>query len=396
MNFALRLYRDDDVQRPLPVEPRGVGISAAMSLSAFCREYYFPIVLELWTPEDIEESDDADEIDESGNAKVYLKALDYWAQFTGDPPLHQIDDLLIAKFRHLLRTTPIGRRTKKLLTEATVVKNLACIRAVLFRAGPDTDPKRPAKGLLTKIPHLVISGPPHPLPRPRFSVDQARAMRAACDVMAERSKFARKDQQGDGGPDAPQYWRALLDTAYYTGLRRGTLLLLERNMIQRDEDGHRLYVPGSAVEKTHKFSIKALRPELLETLQGLPRSSTAPERFFPWAFTKDHLLARHRKLQLAAGIAADETRDFHAWKRTHVKEVGRLGLDEAMRTAQRTGDHADRKTTEDHYCNLGQEAARLLPSLLPPPPPAPVAPPKKKTRFIARPRRSAPNTRLLF
>lgn len=355
MSVGLRLFREDDVE-PLPVQPVGAGFSAAMSLTAFGYAYYFPSILKLATPERVKKS---------RNASEYRTSLRYWAELTGDPPLHQIDDTLIDTFEMKLSETAFGRTPtskKQVMSDANVVKHLKNIRAILYRAGPPTDPKRPkTKNLLASVPHIVISSATQSLPKRRFSVQQARRLYACCEFMSERSKRTTKKNPGDGGPNAPRWWRAFIATAYYTGLRRGTLLELEWSMITEDEDGFWLAVPGRIVRKTRKPSLKALRAEALQLIEGLPRTS---EKIFPWAHTPKHLLQRHRFLQRQAGIKPTELRDFHAWKRTHVKEVGRLGIDDAMNTAQRAGDHSDRKTTRDHYCNLDQETAAALQPLV--------------------------------
>ncbi|MCE9605046.1 MAG: hypothetical protein K8U03_09120 [Planctomycetia bacterium] len=354
MNFSsstLRIWSADAAE-PSAVVPVGPNFSAGMRLSDFYREWYVPIVLKL----------DDEEAAVDPNAINYLKSIDWWRTLTGDKPLHQIDEVMLVGFEKALRKATYKRGLagqERTLGDFTVAKHLKNIRAVLFRTGPKSaDPKRPAKGLLTETPHISVSAPTLLLPKTRFSVQQARQAYAACDEMAEFSNLGR-GRPSDGGPLAPLRWRARIATMYYTGLRIGTVLRLERSMIVEDDDGFWFMVPGRIVHKTKKFSVKAIRPELLELIRALPEDGNL---LFPWDHSLTHLRDRHERLQRIAGLT--EPRDMHAWKRTHVREVGRLGLDDAMRVAQRAGDHADRKTTEDSYCNLGQETARALPALV--------------------------------
>lgn len=376
--------RDYAAAPPLPpVKPPHTTLggdgefSPRMTLSEFFDRWYLRVVLKLSAEEvrlfklgraewrKLKLTDE--QMKKFPNAVNYLESIDKWKQLTGDPPIYAIDDVLLVDFEELLRTTPYKRGLngqERLLTDFTVAKHMKNIRAVVFRCGPkNADQKRPGKGLLDETPFISVSTPTLALPKTRFSLQQAQHVYAACSEMHVFTNRGR-GRPSDGGEHAPHWWRALIATMYYTGLRIGTVMRLTWSMIREDEDGFWFYVPGRIVHKTKKYSVKALRLDCLELLQRLPRrvDGAGGERIFTWHHSPTHLRDRHEMLQKLAGVT--DLRDMHAWKRTHLREVARLGLDDAMRTAQRAGDHADRKTTEESYVNLGQETARALPSLV--------------------------------
>lgn len=364
-----------------PVKPPHAAIggegefSPRMTLSEFFERWYLRVVLKLsaeevrnlklgqreWRKMKLSEAD----MRKFPNAVNYQQSIDYWKHLTGDPPIYAISDVLLVDFEAALRGVTYKRGlngTERRLGDFTVAKHLKNIRAVLFRCGPkNADNKRPGKGLLDETPHISVSAPTLTLPKKRFSLKQARLVYAACDEMTLFTNRGR-GRPSDGGPDAPAWWRALVSVMFYTGLRIGTVLRLEWSMIEEDEDGFWFKVPGRIVHKTKKASVKALRLDCLELLHRLPRGGDATSRIFTWNHSLTHLRDRHDRLQKLAGVK--ELRDMHAWKRTHLREVARTCLDDAMETAQRAGDHADRKTTEESYVNLGQETARLMPSLV--------------------------------
>lgn len=323
--------------------------------------FVVPMVLKL----------DKDEAADHPNAKIYYDAIGWFEKLIGEPPLRLIDDVMLVQFEKALHkaTYKRGRLGQdRPLAEFTIAKHLKNVRAILFRAGPKhADKKRPSKGLLEEVPHIVVATPRLDLPSRKFTLKQARSIFAACDEMVAYHGTIRL--AGDGGPGAPDWWRAFIAAMYFTGLRLRSYLSLRWSMLVNDDDGTWLRVPKRNVHKTGKATIKFVRPDLLALLERLRTPTTKPEDFiFPWNHSLTHLRDRHEQLQHFAGLA--ETLCLHTWKGVHTREKSRTGFDEVKRRAQEAADHSDDKTTTEHYYNPERDAFLLMAPLVEPPKPA--------------------------
>ena len=194
--FSLRLF-DAEASPEYTDSP----ISPHITLTQFYARWYQPIVLA--SQKSVAKSTET----------IYRNALDWWSAITGDPPLRTIDEFTVAQFLVGLRTRTFRRGVvgaERKLSESSIAKHLRQIRAILFRAGPNIDAKRPSKGLMAVAP-LVSVPRVESQPKGCFSIDQANAMAAAADRLA--------------APTLPhatpgQWWRAYLGWLYATGLRR--------------------------------------------------------------------------------------------------------------------------------------------------------------------------------
>lgn len=146
-----------------PSDDDSRGISPAMTLSEFFTAWFLPVVLV------------GQQAAREGTLTLYRDAVRWWAQLTGDPPIAQIDVLLLAQFQAALRSakyrrSPLGREYS--LSQHSQQKILRNLRAIMYRLGPTTDPKRPAAQLLDGAPYLTLSKV-RSRPKPIFSLDVA-------------------------------------------------------------------------------------------------------------------------------------------------------------------------------------------------------------------------------
>lgn len=339
---ALRLFAEDGPDRPDGTD----GLSAAMRLSEFYRRWFRPVVL----------------VDvAAATLAIYADAIEWWVRLSGDPPLDQIDAVKIAEFRRALKTarwrrSPTGRDYP--LSLATQAKHLKNLRAILLRTGPTLHPSRPCTELVERATWIAVSKPKHSPKRP-FELPVARLLWRTCAAMTwgERLKCLWP------AAPAPAWWRAYLALAYYLGLREGTVLSLTWGMIDRREAGWWLDVPPECVAKTHKGIQKFLHPHAVETIGALGLPSGPADPIVPYYQSASHFDDQHRRLQCLAGLPAERWLSPQAWRRTHARQMGLVGLSRAMSLAQWSADHADQKTTREHYADLEPDVMLRLPRL---------------------------------
>jgi integrase len=340
----------------------GKSLSPDIRLSQFFERWFLPIVL----------------VGRHASAATivsYRESLAYWISFTGDPPLEEIDEFVAVEFTSRLHEANYKRGpagAPKPMKAFTQAKHLRQIRAVLYRTGPTTDAKRQAKELLPRAPMVEIVQVQKSRPKVPFSLEEARGIAAAASRVE-----AWAPQRGDVTPPAAPpglWWAAMIAALYYTGLRSGTLLLIRWRMLVVRRDGAWLSLPEEVVPKTHKSREKFLHPSAHSALLAMKASmeSKPSTLIFDWQRSYSHFVDCHERLQKLAGIPPIETtpRDKwlspQAWRRTHAKQMGRLGIKSAAAIAQTTLDHADSATTEQFYCDMEPDFIRLLPPLVEP------------------------------
>jgi len=238
--------------------------------------------------------------------------------------------------------------------ESITIRNHADAISRIFRwAGPAVHPRRPAAKLLTHLPYI----PPVTAEfetKPPFPLETARAIAAACGRMKR--------------PDLPRgwsrelWWKVRLAIFYYTGLRAGTVCCLQRKHVIARESGLWLQVPGSLI-KTGKEVLMPLHGQAAELIASLPPGE-ADELLVPEACGYRWFIELHSELQALAGIAPAERQSPHAWRRTHLEQMRRLGLDRSLEISRIAADHADGRTTARNY--LGQAIVNELRLRLPP------------------------------
>jgi len=123
------------------------------TVATFYRDYYQPTRL-----------------NEAARATVlgYQTVIRRWVLLTGDPPLVDITNETLARYRNALERLP-GKRGHLPLTAASVSRHLRHLQAILDKAGPPGFRNRDAAGILLTVPWIRkprVDTPPPPLPPP--------------------------------------------------------------------------------------------------------------------------------------------------------------------------------------------------------------------------------------
>lgn len=347
------------------IDSSGV-LSPSMQLPDFFEHWFLPIVL-------------IDATDASpGTVQIYRDSLAWWQRLTQAPTLRQIDEFRVASFNAGLKTATYTRGKFGLprpLRLATANKYQRCIKAILSRLGRGT-PQRPGKEILRTTPLLTIHRPPQPRVKRAFTLAEARRIVAACE---EASHWKRRPGRPPAHPAAlaayerdPVAWhQAALGLLFYLGVRSGTALRVEWQMLQRDDDWFAFDLPAEIVEKTGKGLRRPVPASLLRALERLAGESLASvvERqrsglILPWPHCYEHFATCHDRLQAAAGIPPERWLSPQAWRRTNAQQLGLVGAKAAVKVARQGLDHADESTTTGSYVDVAVYFM-MLPDILP-------------------------------
>jgi len=283
--------------------------------------------------------------------------MDWWLTLTNDPPLEEIEDLTIAKFRKDLAVAtykrgPAGK--DRILTQASVDKHMRHLRTMINKCGPVAKDGKPTKQLLYELPYFPPTKKKKYRPKPPVEMPEAKAIFTHCHTIVlprRQEQYLSKAQ-----------WRAFFGLLFYTGFRLGTVLALRHKYLIRENGQHWLDVPEHAVSKTNKAFKKIVHPRLLALLGELP--AKGDDLLIPWPVGTRRLQTMHEKIQIAAYGA--KLHPFHAWRRAHACEMARLGSVMAMEIARASLDHCSSKITEEHYCQLEPELVIKLPDIVSP------------------------------
>jgi integrase len=329
----LRLFNLDDGPSGYDHDHGGGKLSAGMRLSEFFAAWFLVIVLE-------------GEGSHAGTVTSYRESIAWWVRLTGDPPIDEIDEYTVSKFKTALREATYRRGKsgpERSLGKYTINKHFKQIRAVLRRAGPTLDPAKPGKRLVDEVPHIGVVAPKRPTPKRPFAIEDC------CRIVIATNRMPSTRYRGLWQVTPRDWWHAFVVVLFYTGLRSGTVLKLAYSMLDAREDGHWLVIPGSIVDKTEKPLEKFLHPA---AVHAVDRIRTSAGLMFPWPHWRRHIKDRHDYLQQLAGIEEAKWLSPHAWRRTHSNEMNKLGAEFGRKVAQRTLDHEDERTTSGFYTDI--------------------------------------------
>jgi integrase len=319
-----------------PADAAGEGLSPAMTLSAFFREYFEPVYLSSRV--------------KPSTLAGYRTAIKRWREITGDPALEEIDQLACAAFVTAdLKYT--GHRGDP-LSPNTVNGHCTYLQMVLNLAGPRCRETRKTAatddglfgtnrhGLPRSVPWFNPPPERDKIPEDGFTLDEIRAWLEAC-------KYAR--QPALTTCSAPDWWRALVRCLYNTGLRIGSALKLRREWISpaplTGANGERwgfATIPGDSY-KGGRPHIVYLPPAALQAIQAI----RTPATIFPWLHTPKHLQEARRELLAMAGIPESRKFGFHGVRKAVATEIWRID----PKAAQLQLGHTDPRVTKGHYVN---------------------------------------------
>lgn len=195
----------------------------------------------------------------------------------------------VAKRRQESKAGPKRKRTEKLVSPATINKELRHLRAVFRKA---------AKwGFLAKPPEIEFLKEPGKLPvyvtPGHFALlyNAADQMRWPADL-----PYSAKD-----------WWQGLLVMAYMTGWRIGSLLALRRSDVDLDAG---TALSRAEFNKGRRDVIVPLHPLVVEHLRK--RAAFDP-MMFPWVYGRRALFVEMRALNKTAGIELTGERKYYAF-----------------------------------------------------------------------------------
>ncbi|GAB4135583.1 MAG: hypothetical protein Tsb009_01960 [Planctomycetaceae bacterium] len=255
-------------------------------------------------------------------------ALKYWATVTENPPVGEITDETMAKFRAGGEDYGIVNRT--------VNGYWRSIRAILRRLGPAFTGNPTGLGIIDRVPYMKPLKVSRKLPR-RVSLDELSKFYIACNI-------ARSPKMADCPP--AEFWRALIVLAYFTGLRKGDLFQLRWSDFNlRDKEIH------FTAEKTGKEAIYPLHDVAIEHVQ---RIRTGCERLFPTTIQRGGDYTKHWR----------EILDRADGKRFTLHDIRRTAASEAERVCKGMGSvllqHRPLDVTGVSYLNETEELREVV------------------------------------
>lgn len=301
----------------------------------------------------------------SGTLDLYESTLKYWRDITGDPAIGETTDQDGIDFVGMLPEwgftrrgvsrrgkCPIGRLTDHPsydpLSSPTIASHADRMGTLFRHAGPRYDPRVVSAGILPMFPFIPkVTG--------EFETKEPFALEVARRIYAAAGKMTKPDLPA--GWSHALWWQTRIALFYFTGLRAGTVVSLARKHVKRIDGELWLDVPGALVRKTGKAVKMPVHPQLADLIGQLPAAGP-DEPLLPEGCCYRHFLTLHGELLGAADLTDEERQSPHGWRRTHLRELGKLGLSMAFQVARIAADHSDGRTTEDHY--VGQEFVNVL------------------------------------
>ena len=172
----------------------------------------------------------------AGSLRGIESKLRLWERLTSNPAIGDIDDVTAAGFRESL--------VAEQLRGSTVNTTMRFVRTVLrVAAPPDTGNPR-GKSIIGKVPYFKLVREHRETPR-RVKLEEFDAAYQACDNTYRPCL--------DIAP--PDFWRALIVTGYFTGLRKSDILRIRWSDIDLAEN-----TITFTASKTHKADELLLHP----------------------------------------------------------------------------------------------------------------------------------------
>jgi len=273
----------------------------------------------------------------------YRGCLRRWALLTGDPPLERISAEMLVNFRDRLAKAP-GRNGKG-LSPNTVRTKLRQLLTILGKAGPRGPRNRDAFAILPDPPWCKMPKERFSIPRTASDEQLAAVYRAAGDMTWPEVP----------GIEPAAWWRALLVTAFATGLRTRAMFSLRWDWV--DWDRRWIVVLGSAI-KTGRPMIKPLNQSAIDHLRTI--YSAGRERVFPLPCR--HLSAFHkwfRRLRESAGLTRSEAFGLQIVRKTHGTRLAETDLE----AAQASLGHRSLGVTLGYYVDQTRRVGRAVEAL---------------------------------
>lgn len=280
----------------------------------------------------------ADEVSRSTTRK-YNYDLRRWEKLSGNPIIGEITNATLAEFR--AAAIAAG------LSPSSINTTWRTLKAILRRIARQETGNPWGEGIIEHVPQMRLVREVLSLPR-RVSLNDLAAFYVAC----RHAQYPRR------GPHPSDWWRALLVTAYCTGLRRGDLIALEWSQI--DLQAAEITFAAS---KTQKAAVLPLHPCAVAHLERI--RTTGQCRVFRSMKTRDSIsgsfYTRWRWIMERSAVAEPFT--LHDVRRTIASEIDRArpGLGSVLL------QHSPRSVTSRFYLNQLDELREALADLRLPP-----------------------------
>jgi hypothetical protein len=328
------------------IESAGAMLGEGIRLSHF----YFE-----WFRENALEGESASQ----GTIVGYDCTVGLWIEITKDPPgfdqftishfVKGLKDYRFTRSRSREGHVPPGAVWRSLSLD-TQAKHLRNVRAIIHRMGPQRRPNVATAAIVESPP--VVSVPQlEPEPKDCFELSRAR------QIIAAAGSF---DRPRLDGISPWEFWRAYCGWLYVTDVREGTLWGFEWPMLVSKSDGWWLHVPRSLVPKTGKGMRIGMPDWCVQAVHYWPRQRAT---IFNRPHCANWLRNQFYELQDHAGVPAHEQFPPQVWRRTHAREMQRLGASYAVKVSQTSLQHSSSSTTTSHYADITEEIRRRLPPL---------------------------------
>ncbi|HEV2970628.1 MAG TPA: DUF87 domain-containing protein [Pirellulales bacterium] len=315
------------------------GLSPSMPLSEFFDVYFTPVFLAGGRKAD-------------GTIREYEQTLKFWRLLTDDPPLNEIDTLVLTKFFDSFRQRT-GKSGRGKLASNTVRKHAIALQAVLDRAGPFRRDSRNSRNaeLLERVPLVE---------KPGIQIKEIND----CMTLAEIGQFLdgcdlAKSPRGLNISPC-DFWRAMVTVIYNCGPRIGTCMGLRWSWLEKDEHAQWFAIPsiadsciGTSANKSKrhfKMYVNRHASAALQIVRGCwegrsPRID--PDFVFPWLGTPKALQVMRRRILAGLDIvpARQEILGFHSVRKAAATAISQIN---PAATAAFLG-HRTRDIALNHY-----------------------------------------------
>lgn len=255
----------------------------------------------------------------------------YWEKLSGNPPVGEITNQTLTQFKQAMLDA--GK------SPASINSVLKFLRKVLRMLSPQETGNPAGLGIIERRPYTKPVKDIRPIP-PRIPLDDLTAFYAACKHATGPRKFV----------NPTDWWKALIVTAYFTGLRRGDLFRLRHEQIDL-ERGELRFVAS----KTGKPDAFPLHPIACEHIGRIWHPISPARRFVFQGFGGGVSLYSQFKRICEAAKLKTQFR-LHDIRKTAASEIDRVdfGLGKVFM------QHVPKSVTDVHYLNKMPELCEAI------------------------------------
>jgi len=262
-----------------------------------------------------------------------------WESMSGNPPIGEITTETLAEFRQ--KCIDSG------LSPSSINSCWSTIKVILRRCAPQEFRNPWGQGIIDRVPQMRLLKVPTPIPR-RVDMDDLAAFYVAC----RHAEFPR------GGPHPADWWRALITTAYFTGIRRGDMFALDWR--QLDLQAGTIDLTASKTGKSDRFPLHELACAHLERIR-----CSSEGRVFRGLYTKSSTSGSFTKRwhYIMDKSAVRDPFTLQDIRRTAASEIERARPGMASVLLQ----HSPRSVTQRFYLSQHEELRGALQDMRIPP-----------------------------